>query len=202
VYPSLLTRTSYSLFGWSKWEPVHVSGSCTTWLGNQNFCSSRDKDPTNVRKRDDMVTLVDVCSRTFGVTPKPPWVCGFWKSKFVYYESIKENLSLRDRSFLGCLLLIDKVRGKDKTYIWVSVRWKTENQSWGIYGEGIRSRLLVLFFRKLFYYYETIKRDNIRLIIFLSVGVKAVAVLCGPVNRRKKVPIFVYYESIKGSLRV
>ncbi len=32
-----------------------------------------------------------------------------------------------------CLLLIDKVRAKDKTYIWVSVRWKTKNKIWGIY---------------------------------------------------------------------
>ena len=36
-----------------------------------------------------------------------------------------------------CLLLIDKARAKDKTYIWVSVRWKTQNQSWGIYAPRI-----------------------------------------------------------------
>ena len=27
-----------------------------------------------------------------------------------------------------CLLWIDKTRAKDKTYIWVSVRWKTKTQ--------------------------------------------------------------------------
>jgi hypothetical protein len=31
--------------------------------------------------------------------------------------------------FICCLLWIDKVRGKDKTYIWVSVWWKTKNES-------------------------------------------------------------------------
>jgi hypothetical protein len=66
-----LTRTSYSLFRCSKWGSVHVSGSCTTWLGNQSFCSSRDKDPTNDRKRDskrgDISTLTDVCVR--GLSP-------------------------------------------------------------------------------------------------------------------------------------
>ncbi len=32
-----------------------------------------------------------------------------------------------------CLLLIDKVRTKDKTYIWLSSWWKTTTWSWGIY---------------------------------------------------------------------
>jgi hypothetical protein len=37
----------------------------------------------------------------------------------------------------SCLLFIDKARAKDKTYIWVSVRWKTKNWSWGIYAPRI-----------------------------------------------------------------
>jgi hypothetical protein len=32
-----------------------------------------------------------------------------------------------------CLLWIDEVKAKDKTYIWVSVWWKTKNYNWGIY---------------------------------------------------------------------
>ncbi len=35
--------------------------------------------------------------------------------------------------FILCLLWIKKVRTKDKTYIWVSVWWKTKNQIWEIY---------------------------------------------------------------------
>ena len=34
---------------------------------------------------------------------------------------------------LCCLLWIDKARAKDKTYIWVSVRWKTNKRNWRIY---------------------------------------------------------------------
>jgi hypothetical protein len=33
----------------------------------------------------------------------------------------------------GCLLWIEKTRGKDKTYEWGSVRWETKSKSWGIY---------------------------------------------------------------------
>jgi len=33
----------------------------------------------------------------------------------------------------GCLLWIDKARAKHKTYIWVSVLWKTNNWSWRMY---------------------------------------------------------------------
>jgi hypothetical protein len=29
--------------------------------------------------------------------------------------------------FLNCLLWIDKARAEDKTYVWLSVRWKTKN---------------------------------------------------------------------------
>jgi hypothetical protein len=32
-----------------------------------------------------------------------------------------------------CLLLSDKAGSKYKTYIWVSVWWKTKNSNWGIY---------------------------------------------------------------------
>ncbi len=32
-----------------------------------------------------------------------------------------------------CLLLINKPRAKDKTYIWLSVRWKTKTSRWWIY---------------------------------------------------------------------
>jgi hypothetical protein len=32
-----------------------------------------------------------------------------------------------------CFLWINKEWSKDKTYIWVSVRWKTKKKSWGIY---------------------------------------------------------------------
>ncbi len=47
-----------------------------------------------------------------------------------------ETVPLENKNFLFilfnkfvfiCLLLIDKTRAKDKTYIWVSVRWKTKN---------------------------------------------------------------------------
>jgi hypothetical protein len=38
---------------------------------------------------------------------------------------IKTRLIDEKSDFQGCLLLIDKVRAKDKTYIWVSVWWKT-----------------------------------------------------------------------------
>jgi hypothetical protein len=44
---------------------------------------------------------------------------------------------------LSCLWWRDKVRAKEKTYTWVSVRWKT---SWGIY----TTRIPVV-------YYESIK---------------------------------------------
>ncbi len=32
-----------------------------------------------------------------------------------------------------CLIWIKKARAKDKTYIWVSVRWKSKNEIWEIY---------------------------------------------------------------------
>jgi hypothetical protein len=32
----------------------------------------------------------------------------------------------KERSVKSCLLLIEKTRGKDKTYTWLSVRWKTK----------------------------------------------------------------------------
>jgi hypothetical protein len=44
------------------------------------------------------------------------------------------------RWFLGmycCLLWIDKSRVKDKTYKWMSVRWKTKNERWGFYTSRI-----------------------------------------------------------------
>ncbi len=37
----------------------------------------------------------------------------------------------------SCLLLIDKARDTDKTYIWVSGWWKTINERWGIYAPHI-----------------------------------------------------------------
>jgi hypothetical protein len=42
-------------------RPPKTSDVEETWLRNQSFCSSRDKDPTNVRKRDVFTTLTDVC---------------------------------------------------------------------------------------------------------------------------------------------
>jgi hypothetical protein len=74
----LLTRTSYSIFKCSRWEAVHVSGSCTTWFWSQSFCSSRYKDPTNVRKRHDISTLADVWARTFDTKT----TLGVWLLKY------------------------------------------------------------------------------------------------------------------------
>jgi hypothetical protein len=34
---------------------------------------------------------------------------------------------------IRCLLLIDKARTKDNTYLWLSVRWNTKTSRWGIY---------------------------------------------------------------------
>jgi hypothetical protein len=39
----------------------------------------------------------------------------------------------------GCLLWNVKERPKDKTYKWMSVRWKTTNWSWGIYTSRMTS---------------------------------------------------------------
>ncbi len=48
-------------------------------------------------------------------------------------EHRKIETRLRDEMFDCCLLLIDKGKSKVKTYIWVSVRWKTKTWRWGIY---------------------------------------------------------------------
>jgi hypothetical protein len=37
------------------------------------------------------------------------------------------------QTYYCCLLLIDKVRAQDKTYIWLSVWWKTKTLRWWIY---------------------------------------------------------------------
>jgi hypothetical protein len=42
------------------------------WLGNQSFCSSSEKKPTNAKNLVAIVTLTDDCAMTFGVKPKPP----------------------------------------------------------------------------------------------------------------------------------
>jgi hypothetical protein len=43
----------------------------------------------------------------------------------VYYD--------KNCGIVGCLLIIDKVSATDKTYVWVSVRWKTKIHRRGIY---------------------------------------------------------------------
>ncbi len=43
----------------------------------------------------------------------------------------------RDSKNTCCLLLIDKSRTKDKTYIWLSVWWKTITERWWIYIIGL-----------------------------------------------------------------
>ncbi len=51
------------------------------------------------------------CNLSVPDSDPPPWNPLGWRSVMYYC----------------CLLLIDKTRGRDKTCIWVSVRWKTKN---------------------------------------------------------------------------
>jgi len=50
-------------------------------------------------------------------------VTGFWGGDRPRWSHLCNFVLLRQR----CLLWIDKARAKDKTYIWVSVWWKTTN---------------------------------------------------------------------------
>ncbi len=52
------------------------------------------------------------------------WVCDL---------EVMGTPSILWKDLLFCLLWIKKERGKDKTYIWVSVRWKAKNEIWEIY---------------------------------------------------------------------
>ena len=85
------------------------------------------------------------------IRPFDPWRFVYYEelkrdSRFVYYEELKRELkrihiygcrcnegrkSNSEGPAMGlsscCLLWIEKVRDKDKTYIWVSVWWKTKN---------------------------------------------------------------------------
>ncbi len=72
------TSVLYSCWSWIKWDKVQVTGSCTFWFGNYNCCSEVDREPTKLRKRVVMVTLVDIWAMTLGVMPKPPILWGIW----------------------------------------------------------------------------------------------------------------------------
>ena len=69
-------------------------------------------------------------------TPIPMKPSGLRQSsRCVYYESRKRELEIP--VLFQNLLLIDKARVKDKTYKWMSVRWKTKNERWGFYTSRI-----------------------------------------------------------------
>jgi hypothetical protein len=63
---------------------------------------------TGTPKDKDDVNRRDVCECD-------GWVC------------VLEVMDTPSKLIESCLLLIDKERAKDKTYIWVSVWWKTKN---------------------------------------------------------------------------
>jgi hypothetical protein len=73
-----------------------------------------------VKALDRFVGFAKVPERWFGCK-KNPWTC-------VYVIFSKETC---------CLLLIDKTSTQQKTYIWVSVWWKTKRQRWGIFTSHI-----------------------------------------------------------------
>ncbi len=82
----------------------------------------------------------------------------FWLSRH-----LKELLSRIRIAIEGgggkSLLWIEKVRVKDKTYIWVSVWWKTKNQSWEIYTSRIHWVARGTGTPKECVYYESRKRE-------------------------------------------
>ena len=53
--------------------------------------------------------------------------------KVVMSSYMSVGCPLQEDQTSCCLLWIEKVRAKDKTYEWRSVWWETKNYSWGIY---------------------------------------------------------------------
>ncbi len=60
------------------------------------------------------------------------WVA--WQNKLEIPRD-KDEVSIKQKNLL--FIIIDKAWANDKTYIWVSVWWKTKNENWGIYAPRI-----------------------------------------------------------------
>ncbi len=96
-------------------EGVSVQTICRTHWAPCSSCQGSEKEGwvRQDTKDKDEVNRQDVCE------------CDGWvdcQKKLVVYL---------------CLLRIKKMRAKDKTYKWVSVRWKTKNEIWEIYTSHI-----------------------------------------------------------------
>jgi hypothetical protein len=129
------------LKNWRKWGVWHTlfsralrGGRSTKFEENQtnlkrvilpavSSASSGDLRP-DVRP-SPLITPLRHLLRRFSSNPLPECL-----NPPVVQQSWNNRLS---RVRYSCLLIIDKTRATDKTYIWVSVWWKTKNWSWGIY---------------------------------------------------------------------
>jgi hypothetical protein len=130
--------------------------------------------------------------------PFSPHLC--WSTLFVTWLSYLNNF---------CLLWSDKARGKEKTYVWVSVWWKTKRSRWGIYTSRIHWVICCLLLS------DKTRAKKTYVHIYTSICVKFSKVCYesrkwelqrrliseGRCDEILKAKVVVYYESIKRELK-
>jgi hypothetical protein len=75
-----------------------------------------------------LVPMSWICFRTAPRVPRSPRTTTSSCSGITFLRRAALSVEVR-----CCLLWRDKERGKENTYIWVSVKWETKDQRWGIY---------------------------------------------------------------------